>query len=163
MHIHMHIHAEWITNDTTIKGRAKTSLTNIFTSQFICKVRKGYSRFYCERELETEQNCNILTPHSYGRQRCVFLVLQMLNRRPWGPAFCWMMGFLYCILSATSLGPNSIGGLEPLPAWCGFPLPLLVNKLCLQLLLELWLLSWLSYIIVQRPTQSPTRSLESHV
>ena len=24
--------------------------------------QKGYSRFYCKRELETEQNCNILTP-----------------------------------------------------------------------------------------------------
>ena len=31
--------------------------------------------FYCERELETEHNWNILT-QSYGRQRCVFLVLQ---------------------------------------------------------------------------------------
>ena len=33
-------------------------------------------RFVCERELETEQNSNILTPHSYGHQRCVFLVFQ---------------------------------------------------------------------------------------
>ena len=30
----------------------------------------------CERELENKQNCNILTPHSYSSQRCVFLVLQ---------------------------------------------------------------------------------------
>ena len=31
------------------------------------KVRKGYERFYCVRgELETEQNCNTLTPHSSG-------------------------------------------------------------------------------------------------
>ena len=29
-------------------------------------------------------------PHSYGHQRCVFLVLLMLNRRPGGSAFCWL-------------------------------------------------------------------------
>ena len=34
----------------------------IYTSHFISRVRKGCSRFVCERELETEQNWNILTP-----------------------------------------------------------------------------------------------------
>ena len=29
--------------------------------------------FYCERELEIEHNCNILTPHSYGRHVVSFL------------------------------------------------------------------------------------------
>ena len=33
----------------------------IFTSLFV-RVRKGCVGFYCERELETEQNWNILTP-----------------------------------------------------------------------------------------------------
>ena len=28
---------------------------DFFTSHFIAKVRKGYLRFVCERELETEQ------------------------------------------------------------------------------------------------------------
>ena len=53
----------------------------------------------CERELETEQNCNILTPHSYGHQCCVFLVLQGCS---WGPASL-DSGFLYRILSLTHL------------------------------------------------------------
>ena len=44
------------------KGQAKSSLEKICTSHFIVRVRKGYSRFYGERELKTEQNCNILTP-----------------------------------------------------------------------------------------------------
>ena len=48
----------------------------IYTSQFICKVRKGCVGFYCERELETEQKLQHFDPHSYGRQRCVFLVLR---------------------------------------------------------------------------------------
>ena len=33
----------------------------ICTSHFIVRFEKGYSVFYCERKLETEQNCNILT------------------------------------------------------------------------------------------------------
>ena len=31
-----------------------------------------------------------IDPHSYGHRRCVFLVLLMLNRRPGGPAECWL-------------------------------------------------------------------------
>ena len=31
-----------------------------------------------------------IDPHSYGHQRCVFLVLLMLNRRPGDSAFCWL-------------------------------------------------------------------------
>ena len=34
----------------------------------------------------------IFCPHSYGRQRCVFLVLLMLNQRPRGP-LCWVLDF----------------------------------------------------------------------
>ena len=29
-------------------------------------------------------------PNSYGHQRCVFLILLMVNRRPGGSAFCWL-------------------------------------------------------------------------
>ena len=60
-------------------------------------------------------------------------------------------GFLYCILSATSLVPNSSGPQAP-SAWCGFPYHILSSSL-LQLGLEL--LSWLSYMIVQRPLDRP--------
>ena len=45
----------------------------IFTSHFIARVRKGCMGFYCERELEIEHTCNILTPHSYGRHVVYFL------------------------------------------------------------------------------------------
>ena len=31
-----------------------------------------------------------IDPHSYGHQRCVFLVLLLLNRRLRGSAFCWL-------------------------------------------------------------------------
>ena len=31
-------------------------------------------------------------PQTHGRQRCVFLVLLMLNRSPWAP-LCWVLAF----------------------------------------------------------------------
>ena len=46
----------------------------------------------CERELETEQNCNILTPTLMAIS-VVFLVLLVLSRRPGGSAFCWVLVF----------------------------------------------------------------------
>ena len=62
MQIHIYIYTQHH-NDTIIKTHAGRLLSqNIYTSLFIARVRKGYSRFACERELETEHNCNILTP-----------------------------------------------------------------------------------------------------
>ena len=58
--------------------RVKTSdtvLRKICTSHFIERVGKGYSRFYCEWELETEQRLQHIDPHSYGHQR-LFPALQ---------------------------------------------------------------------------------------
>ena len=94
-----------------------------YTSHFI-------ERIVCERELETEQNCNILTPHSYGHNNISFPFswaaqpgvwgyslsgtwssfqhllsnsseLQLLNRGFWGPHLL-NAGSLYSILSRTN-------------------------------------------------------------
>ena len=64
-------------------------------------------------------------PHSYGHQRCVFLVLQGCSTGGPGPSFLLSAGFLYHILSPTSL----------------------ISKLT-------DFLSSTSYIVVQSPTQS---------
>ena len=85
--------------DAMNKGRAKTLLLEKYTSHFIWK------GCVCERELETEQNCNILTPHSYGHQRCCFLVL--LGCSTGSPGAQLSAGFLYHILSPTHLISNS--------------------------------------------------------
>ena len=44
------------------KGRAKTSLEKHVPLTFLLGFEKGYSGLCCERELETEQICNLLTP-----------------------------------------------------------------------------------------------------
>ena len=63
-------------------------------------------------------------------------------------------GFLYCILSASSLDPNSSGPQAP-SAWCGFPYHISSPT-------GIWLPSWLRYIIVQRPLDLWNRMFNPH-
>ena len=66
------IHTDAMITDTVIKdagkkrrrkdGRRKKTSLQIFTPHFIARVRKGCSRFACERVLETEHKLHILTP-----------------------------------------------------------------------------------------------------
>ena len=89
------------------------------------------------------RNCNILTP-----TRCVFLVLQMLNRRPRGP-LCWVMAFFTASYQHPLWTPTHQSPKAP-SAWCGFTYhysPISSPTLTATV----WLLSWLSYIIVPRP------------
>ena len=153
---HMQYH-----NDTINKQTQEDFLRKIYTSHFIVRVRKGYSRFYCERELETEHNCNILTPTLMAVSVVSFSFSRAAQPEAQRPTLLGD-GFLYCILSATLLDPNSSGP-QGLFALMWLSLPHLVynsvsncNCNCLtSVLTELYNSS--------TPTQSPTRSLEWHV
>ena len=70
-------------------------------------------------------------------------------------------GFLYCILSATSLDPNSIGGTEGPFGLEWLSLPHLANNSVRSL--TVWLLVLTELYISSTPTQSPAQSLEWHV
>ena len=102
------------------KGRAKTSLTK-YTSHFIVTFEKGYSGFYCERELATEHNCNILTPTLMAVSVVSFSFSKAAQPEAQGPSSLLDDGFLYCILSPTGLVPNSSGPQRAPSAWRGFP------------------------------------------
>ena len=82
----------------------------------------------CERELETKQNCNILTATLMAIS-VSFPFSWVAQPGAWGPASLGA-GFLYCILSPTRLIPN----------WSD--------------LQTAWISCALSYIIVQRPSSS---------
>ena len=103
-------------NDTIIKTQWQRQMqedfiTKISTSHFIARVRKGCSRFACERVLETEQKLQYFDPSLLWPSRCVFLVLLMLNRRPRG-SLCWVICY---VLSATSQVPKLHRGSRRLP------------------------------------------------
>ena len=52
----------WIHTDAMNNRRRKTSLTKYMPLTLLQGFEKGCVGFYCERELEIEHNCNILTP-----------------------------------------------------------------------------------------------------
>ena len=73
----------------------------------------------------------------------------MLNRRLRGP-LCWVMAFFtasyqHLLWTSTHQGPKAPS------AWCGFPYHISSITPSPTLTGTVWLLSWLSYIIVQRP------------
>ena len=101
----------WIITDAMNKERrAKTSLKK-YTSHFI-------ARFACERELETKQSCNILTPTLMAISDVSF----SFSRCSTGGPGAHSAGFLYCILSSTGLVQKlHRGSRGPLLLVGGFP------------------------------------------
>ena len=74
--------------------------------------------FYCERELEIGHNWNILTPNLWPSRLCLS---RSSDAHPEALGSTLLgVGFLYCILPASFLDPNSSGPQAP-SAWCGFP------------------------------------------
>ena len=110
-------------NDTIIKQTHEDFFRKIFVPlTLFVRFEKVIQIFACERELETEQKLQYSDPHSYVRQRCVFLVLLMLNWRPWGPVLCWMMAFFTAsyqqlLWTPTQSGAPSLFGL----VWLSLP------------------------------------------
>ena len=83
--IHIHLHTK---SQRRHKNDDDTVLLEKYTSHFIERARKGYSRFYCERGLETEQNCNILTPTLLAITVFLSRSPGLLNRGPGSPLCC---------------------------------------------------------------------------
>ena len=122
---------------------------------------KGYSRFACERELEIEHNCNILTPNLWPLTLCLFF-FYMLNRRPWDP-LCWVLAFFTASYQHLLWTPIQSGLPRAPSARCGFsyhPSSLSVSNstgtptVLPSVLTELYNSS--------TPTWSPSRSLKSN-
>ena len=107
-------------NDAIIKTSGHSSLKK-YTSHFI-------ERVVCERELETEQNSNILTPTRMAITARLSCSPGQLNRGPGGPVFLGQ-GSHSSIFSPTDLYSNcSIGVLRGPSAGCWFSLQLLISN-----------------------------------
>ena len=97
--------------------------------------------------METEQRLQYIDPHSCGRQRCVFFVLQVCSTGGQAAQLSagWWLSLLHLISNLS--GPQLNRGPRAPSAGCGFPYHISTPAV--------WLLSWLSYIIVQRPLNHP--------
>ena len=145
-------------NDTIIKTHAGRLLKQNMYLSLYCKGSKRLFKVCVWEGAGDRTELKYFDPHSYGRQRCVFLVLLMLNLRPWGQ-LCWVLAFFTASYQQLLWSPNSIwvpeGPLSrvllSLPHLDYNPAPTVTATVT-----ETWtqlscLLSWLSYIIVQGP------------
>ena len=107
-----------IHTDAMNNRRAKTYLRKIYLSLY-CNV--------CVWEgVGDRTELQYIDPHSYGRQCCVFLVLQGCStggpgaQGPRGPVLCWMMALFTA--SYHQLVSKTPSGVSRAPsAVCGFP------------------------------------------
>ena len=141
--------------------RRKTSLTKYLPLTLLQGFEKGYSTFYWWEGAGDRTELKYFDPHSYGRQRCVFLVLLILNRRSWGP-LCWVLAFFTASYQQLLWSPNSIGVPEGPLGRCGFPYH--ISSITPSDVSGTVLTSFLTELYnSSTPTRSPARSLKSHV
>ena len=100
-------------NDTIIKTQEDFFRKIFVPLTLFVRVRKGCVGVYCERELETKQNYNILTPTLMA----VNVVSLSFSWCSTGGPLCWVMAFFTAsyqqlLRTLTHQGPK---------AWCGFP------------------------------------------
>ena len=143
IHIHLYMHAESYRRHNNTRA---TKFLEKYTPHFI-------ERVVCERELETEQNCNILTPHSIGHNR-FFPVLLVGQPEAWGPSLSGTWSSIQHLLFNFFDPHLLIGGSRAPSAGCWLSLSRLVSKLN-------DFLSSPSYIIVQRPPSCGRPKLHS--
>ena len=142
------------TNRRSNKRRVKISLTK-YTSHFICKGSKRLLKVCVWEGVGDRTEASIFWPPLlWPATLSLSRSLGLLNRRSRGSALCWVMAFFsasYQQLISNWSGPQTPSGFPRAPsAGCSFPYPI-SSITSSRLQLELWLLSWLSYVIVQRP------------
>ena len=106
-----YIHTNAMITDAMIKTQ-EDFFNKIFTSHFIARVRKGCVGFYCERELEIEHNCNILTPKLMAVSVVSFSFFSAAQPEALGP-LCWVMAFFtasyhHLLWTPTHQGPKPL-------------------------------------------------------
>ena len=153
--LYCHLHH----NDTKIMTQ-EDFFIKIYTSHFIAKVRKGCSRFACERELETEHNCNILTPTLMAGNFVSFLFFWCSTRGPGVHSAGWWLLLLYLISNFS--GPQTPSGFPWAPsAGCGFPYH--ISSFSLQLYCNSQATVLTSVLTELYNSSTPTWSLKSNV
>ena len=119
---------EWRNDDVRMmQWRRATRAKNIPLTLFE-RVRKVYSKFYCERELETEQNCNILTPTLMAITAFLSRSPGLFNLGP-GAQSLWDMFLIPASFLKLIWTPTAQSGVLRAPsAGCWFSLPHLISN-----------------------------------
>ena len=113
--LYCHLHHHY---DTINKQTQEDIFINICTSHFIARVRKGYSRFECERELETEQKLQYFDPSLMAVSVVSFSFSWCSTGGPVAHSAGWWLSLLHLI--SIFSGPQLIRAAMAPSAWCGF-------------------------------------------
>ena len=121
---------------------------------------KGYSRFACERDLETEHKLKYFDPTLMAVSMVSFSFSRAAQLEAQGP-LCWVMTFFiasyqHLLWTPTHQGPNGPFGLM----WLSLPHLVLLRPISLELELN-WPLT--SVFTELYNSSMPTRSLKSNV
>ena len=110
----------WIHTDAMNNRLRKTSLSKYLPLTLFVRVRKGYSRFACERELETEQKLQYFDPKLMAVNVVSFSFSRAAQSETLGP-LCWVMASLIASYQQLLWTPIQSGLPRAPSAWCGFP------------------------------------------
>ena len=158
MQIYIYIYTQHH-NDTINKQTSEDFFTKYITLTLFVTFERVIQGLRVRGNRRPNRNCNILTSLLWPSALCLSCSPDVSIRRTRKTQLLGD-GFFYCILSATSLDPNSIGGPEPLRPGVAFPTTLAYDSVrslpgtLTSVLTKLYNSS--------TPTQSPTRSLEWH-
>ena len=159
LHSYIHVHAGYIPTQWTIDAKIKTQedfFNKIFTSHFTARVWKGLLKVCVWKGAGDRTETIIFWPPNLWPSALCLSRSSDAQPEVQRPTLLGD-GFLYCILSASSLVPKlHQGSRGPLRPGVAFLITSHLSPSPTLLELQLaWLLSWLSYIIVQRPLDRP--------
>ena len=151
----------WIHTDAMIKTQEDFFSKYMYLSLY-CKGSKRVTQGLRVRgSRSSNRNCNILTPLLWPSAMCLSRSPGLLNRRPRGP-LCWVMAFFTASYQHLLWTPTQSGASTPFGlVWLSLPhlvynsIRSLTGTVLTSVLTELYNSS--------THTQSPTRSLISHV
>ena len=118
LQIHIYIYMQHH-NGTINKQTQEDFFRKICTSHCIESVRKGYSRFYGERELETEQKLQYFDPTLMAVSVVSFSFSWCSTGGPGAHSAGWWLSLQHLISNFS--GPQFNRGPRAPSAWCGFP------------------------------------------
>ena len=104
-------------NDTLINRWGKPSLENIYLSIYL-QGSKGLCGVLLWEGAGDQTELQYIDPYSYGRQRCVFLVLRGCST---GGPLCWVMAFFTASYQQLLRTPTQSGAPRAPSAWRSFP------------------------------------------
>ena len=109
-------------NDTINKQKLEDSLEKYIPLNLFARFEKVVWGSTVRGSWRLNINCTILTPLLWPSALCLSRFPALHNRRPWGPALCWMMAFFTASYQQLLCAPTQSGAPNPfVMVWLSLP------------------------------------------